>query len=136
MRYLQQLGVSLLIGEEIMQTLHTQLENGLPLLVAVDTSQLTYWDAAADHAVVVTGIDKAKKYAYISVLDHGPGIPENQLERLFQPFTQGDLARGSEGSGLGLAIIKRIVDMHNGKVVLKNRPEGGLEAKVSFLLKH
>ncbi|ATC96083.1 two-component system sensor histidine kinase EnvZ [Pseudoalteromonas tunicata] len=85
---------------------------------------------------VVTGIDKAKKYAYISVLDHGPGIPENELERVFQPFTQGDLARGSEGSGLGLAIIKRIVDMHNGKIVLKNRPEGGLEAKVSFLLKH
>jgi len=49
---------------------------------------------------------------------------------LFEPFTQGDLARGTEGSGLGLAIVKRIVDSHSGRVVLSNRSEGGLEAKV------
>ncbi|MBE0364283.1 two-component system, OmpR family, osmolarity sensor histidine kinase EnvZ [Pseudoalteromonas ulvae UL12] len=85
---------------------------------------------------VVTGIEKNKKYAFVAVQDKGPGIPENELERVFQPFTQGDLARGSEGSGLGLAIIKRIVDMHQGKVTLRNLPEGGLEAKVSFLFKH
>ena len=71
----------------------------------------------------------------MAIQDKGPGIPENELERVFQPFTQGDLARGSEGSGLGLAIIKRIVDMHNGTVTLRNMPEGGLEAKVNFLVK-
>ena len=52
------------------------------------------------------------------------------IERLFQPFTQGDTARGTEGSGLGLAIIKRIVDTHGGKVELSNKPLGGLQAKV------
>ncbi|MGO3643483.1 MAG: ATP-binding protein, partial [Pseudoalteromonas sp.] len=67
--------------------------------------------------------------------DSGPGIPESELESVFEPFKQGDAARGSEGSGLGLAIIKRIVDIHGGKVKLVNRPEGGLSAQVFLPLK-
>ena len=57
------------------------------------------------------------------------------IERLFQPFTQGDTARGGEGSGLGLAIIKRIVDLHYGEVTLVNRAEGGLAATIYLQLK-
>lgn len=83
---------------------------------------------------VLSRLSDDKAYVEVSVLDSGPGIPEHELERVFQPFTQGDQARGSEGSGLGLAIIKRIIDMHQGKVALKNRPEGGLEAKISLRL--
>ncbi len=64
------------------------------------------------------------------VEDNGPGIPVEQIPNLFQPFTQGDTARGSVGSGLGLAIIKRIVDRHQGKITLTNRLEGGLKAQV------
>jgi two-component system osmolarity sensor histidine kinase EnvZ len=76
-----------------------------------------------------------KKYVVIAVNDNGPGIPESELESVFEPFKQGDAARGSEGSGLGLAIIKRIIDMHNGKVVLSNRPEGGLSAQIYLPVK-
>lgn len=65
-----------------------------------------------------------------SVEDDGPGIPESEIPNLFQPFTQGDAARGSVGSGLGLAIIKRIVDRHQGEVILTNRIAGGLHAQV------
>ncbi|WP_076413307.1 two-component system sensor histidine kinase EnvZ [Shewanella sp. UCD-KL12] len=65
-----------------------------------------------------------------SVEDNGPGIPESEIPNLFQPFTQGDSARGSVGSGLGLAIIKRIVDRHQGEVILTNRVAGGLQAQV------
>lgn len=83
---------------------------------------------------VTTGVDKEKKYAYIIVSDQGPGIPEADIERLFQPFTQGDIARGGEGSGLGLAIIKRIIDTHSGCVKLTNKPSGGLQAKVCLPL--
>ena len=79
--------------------------------------------------VVNTGIER-NQYAVISVCDEGAGIPESEIEHLFQPFTQGDKARGTEGSGLGLAIIKRIVDTHGGKVHLTNRATGGLQAKV------
>lgn len=85
---------------------------------------------------LATGIDKNKKFAFLTVSDTGPGIPDADIERLFQPFTQGDLARGTEGSGLGLAIIKRIVDGHGGRVILSNRESGGLQAKVLLPLTH
>jgi two-component system osmolarity sensor histidine kinase EnvZ len=78
---------------------------------------LRYTEGAIE---VTTGLDKNKKYAYFTVSDEGEGIPEADMERLFQPFTQGDTARGAEGSGLGLAIIKRIVDTHGGQVILSN----------------
>ncbi|EWH04711.1 histidine kinase [Pseudoalteromonas lipolytica SCSIO 04301] len=79
---------------------------------------------------VETRLSSNKKFAMVVVNDQGPGIPESELETVFEPFKQGDAARGSEGSGLGLAIIKRIVDMHGGKVQLLNRPEGGLSAQI------
>jgi len=84
---------------------------------------------------VITGHDKEKGFAYFIVNDQGEGIPDADIEHLFQPFTQGDKARGTEGSGLGLAIIKRIVDTHGGRVELSNKPTGGLQAKVYLPLK-
>ncbi len=80
--------------------------------------------------MISSGVCHDKKHVYFSVIDQGPGIPEADIERLFQPFTQGDIARGGEGSGLGLAIIKRIVDTHGGRVKLSNLQHGGLEARV------
>ena len=84
---------------------------------------------------VLSYYNSNKKYVVIAVNDNGPGIPESELESVFEPFKQGDAARGSEGSGLGLAIIKRIVDMHDGKVKLENRPEGGLSAQIYLPIK-
>lgn len=84
---------------------------------------------------VYTGVDKKRKQVCVSVRDFGPGIAEEQIESLFQPFTQGDKARGSLGSGLGLAIIKRIVDLHYGQIELSNHPDGGLLAKVNLPIK-
>lgn len=86
----------------------------------------------SDKIKVQTGYDKKFKYLYFSVRDYGSGIPEEQIDSLFQPFTQGDKARGSVGSGLGLAIIKRVVNLHSGKIKLENHPDGGLIAKVSL----
>jgi len=85
---------------------------------------------------VTTSYDKRKREVCLCVCDQGPGIPELDIERLFQPFTQGDEARGTEGSGLGLAIIKRIVDTHGGRVELSNQTEGGLRAKVCLSISH
>ncbi len=76
---------------------------------------------------VMTGLygDKIR----ISVFDQGNGIDDKEIERLFQPFSRGNTARSGGGSGLGLAIVRRIAEMHRGKVSLINRPEGGLEAR-------
>lgn len=93
---------------------------------------LRYSDGDID---IITGISADKKSVYFCVSDNGPGIPEEDIERLFQPFTQGDKARGTEGSGLGLAIIKKIVNTHGGDVLLTNRTEGGLSAKVLLPIK-
>lgn len=84
---------------------------------------------------VRTGFEKIRQRVYLQVRDHGPGIPPDQMQQMFEPFTQGDSARGSAGSGLGLAIIKKIVDMHHGEVTLHNHAFGGLVATVYLPLK-
>jgi two-component system osmolarity sensor histidine kinase EnvZ len=69
----------------------------------------------------------------VSVLDNGPGIPLSQMVRLLRPFERLDTARGNEGgSGLGLAIADRIAKLHKGQLELINRPQGGLEARVTL----
>ena len=68
----------------------------------------------------------------ISVADHGEGIPPDQVDELMQPFVRGDSARTVQGSGLGLAIVKRIVDIHQGQMVIRNREQGGLEVLISL----
>lgn len=70
----------------------------------------------------------------ISVLDNGPGIPEEHAERLLRPFERMDGARNKNegGSGLGLAICNRIAKLHGGSLELINRSEGGLEARLKL----
>ncbi len=79
---------------------------------------------------ISTGFERQSKRVYLQIRDHGPGIPEEQMHSMFEPFTQGDIARGSGGSGLGLAIIKKIVDMHDGDITLHNHAYGGLVVTV------
>ena len=69
----------------------------------------------------------------ISIMDDGPGIPEDQKSKLLLPFERVDEARGNKGgSGLGLTIADRIVKAHDGKLELINRPEGGLDVKITI----
>jgi two-component system, OmpR family, osmolarity sensor histidine kinase EnvZ len=77
------------------------------------------------------------EYVVISVFDNGPGIPTSHLEKLLRPFERLDTARSNAGgSGLGLAIADRIAKLHHGKLELTNRPEGGLEARLSIPIKN
>ncbi len=68
----------------------------------------------------------------ISVLDHGPGIPDDKLEAAMQPFFRLEQSRNREtgGTGLGLAIAQQLVATIGGSIALRNRPEGGLLAEV------
>jgi two-component system osmolarity sensor histidine kinase EnvZ len=69
----------------------------------------------------------------LEVLDRGPGIPQDEIERLKQPFTRLETARsGKGGSGLGLAIVDRIARMHGGAFDLLPREGGGLVARVTL----
>ena len=66
----------------------------------------------------------------ITILDHGPGIPENHLERVFEPYFR--LHNDHLGHGLGLGISKNIVHGHGGEIFLSNRNEGGLQIDIAF----
>jgi len=74
--------------------------------------------------------------AVIRVCDHGPGVPEAALDKLFRPFFRVDDARGRQtgGSGLGLAITDRAVRLHGGTVKAANQASGGLCVEIRLPL--
>jgi two-component system sensor histidine kinase CpxA len=74
--------------------------------------------------------------AVIRVCDHGPGVPEAALDKLFWPFFRVDDARGRQtgGSGLGLAITDRAVRLHGGTVSAANQANGGLCVEIRLPL--
>jgi len=68
--------------------------------------------------------------ARVVVRDAGAGIPDDQLEKVFRPFYRLETSRSQAtgGTGLGLAIVRQLAETNGLKVVLRNRPQGGLEA--------
>jgi signal transduction histidine kinase len=66
----------------------------------------------------------------VHIEDSGPGIPEDQMDSVFEPFRRLDYARERGGSGLGLTIARQAVEAHGGSITLSNLPEGGLRATV------
>ncbi len=67
----------------------------------------------------------------VEVLDHGPGVPPDEAERLKRPFTRLHESRGGTGgAGLGLAIVERIARAHAGSLDLLPRPGGGLRVRM------
>jgi two-component system, OmpR family, osmolarity sensor histidine kinase EnvZ len=70
--------------------------------------------------------------AHIQVLDNGPGIPKQELGKVFRPFyrLEGSRARATGGTGLGLAIVKQLAEANGWEIILRNRPEGGLLAEL------
>ena len=85
-------------------------------------------DAAAEVEIAA----KREGHALVlQVADHGPGVPETEVQRLLRPFARLDDERSERGgSGLGLAIVQRIAQRHGGRCTLANRPQGGLAVKV------
>jgi signal transduction histidine kinase len=70
----------------------------------------------------------------VLVEDEGPGIPENDRQRVFEPFVRLESSRNGAtgGTGLGLTLVKAIAEGHGGAVQLENRPGGGLRARMSL----
>ena len=81
---------------------------------------------------VVLRIEEGRGEVLIHVLDRGPGIPLEELEKVLYPFyrVEGSRSRETGGAGLGLAIAKDIVEGHGGALEVANRPDGGL--RISF----
>jgi signal transduction histidine kinase len=83
-----------------------------------------------EHATIA--ISDSDDELTIRVLDDGPGIPEAELDRVFEPFyrLESSRNRATGGTGLGLSIARDVAQAHGGALTLTNREGGGLEAKL------
>ena len=102
-------------------------------LVAFETFLSHIWTNLIDNAIkwspeggtVSVTLTQNGGTCTFTVTDEGPGIDEEALPYIFNKFYQADSSHKSEGNGLGLALVRRIVTLHGGDIVAKNRPEGG-----------
>ena len=87
----------------------------------------------ASATVTVTRMDDM---AVLRVEDEGPGIPEDRLAEMMEPFARGEASRNrtTGGAGLGLAIARAVAEQHGGSLTLSNRSEGGLAAEIRLPL--
>jgi signal transduction histidine kinase len=83
-------------------------------------------------AAIEVSAQPQDKTVTISVIDSGPGIPDEALEKVFEPFYRLETSRnrGTGGTGLGLAISRQLAVAMGAQLTLRNRPEGGLEGRL------
>ncbi|HWN73628.1 MAG TPA: HAMP domain-containing sensor histidine kinase [Solirubrobacterales bacterium] len=126
--------------EAASQTLAEEVQPGLPLinaepdrirqiLVNLLTNAHEYSPEGASIGVAARAVGAEVE---ISVSDNGPGIPSDQLERIFERFTRGDagLTQRVGGTGLGLAISKSLVELHGGSIAAESTPGQGATFRV------
>ncbi|HBX59658.1 MULTISPECIES: sensor histidine kinase [unclassified Methylophaga] len=85
-----------------------------------------------ENGVIQLTTEKLAGHWQITIEDQGPGIAEQDLQQIFQPFFRSRDNHQQDGIGLGLTIAHRAIEIHGGEIIAKNRPEGGLN--ISILL--
>jgi two-component system phosphate regulon sensor histidine kinase PhoR len=89
---------------------------------------------APEHTTIHVETARRGSSYELSVADQGPGIPDEDLSRVFERFYRVDKSRARDpgGTGLGLAIVKHLVELHKGSVRAENRPEGGTRVVITL----
>jgi signal transduction histidine kinase len=108
----------------------------LPPILA-DEVRLNQMDNALKYtppgSSILISAEVAEGMIKIAVLDSGPGVSEEELARITEPFFQGKNVKGiNQGMGLGLSIVRQLCEAHKGHMRLFNRPEGGLGVELFF----
>ena len=117
----QRIEVTIAPGAETVRADPGKLHDALRNLVA---NAITY---APEHTTIHIDAAPAAGRVAIAVSDAGPGIPDEDLSRVFERFYRVDKSRARDpgGTGLGLAIVKHLIELHGGTVRAENRPGGG-----------
>lgn len=117
--------VPTVVGDSV--ALRSAIENVL-------RNALAYADNKAEVEISVAARDTVIR---IVIADRGPGVPREDLQRIFEPFYRADKSRDHRqgGQGIGLAITARVVELHGGRVAARNRPAGGLEVIIELPLR-
>ncbi len=113
--------------------LHTQIPHDLPLVpmdsLLIEQVVVNLLDNAFKYTPLGQPIDvsvrQEKGHLVVEVTDQGPGLPEEDLGRLFEKFYRGPQNGRTTGAGLGLSICKGFVEIHGGTITAENRPGGG-----------
>ena len=77
-------------------------------------------DTSSEDRVISIQTSRVEKFAELSVSDCGPGIPEDKIKEVFEPF----FTSKAEGMGMGLSIARTIMEAHNGRISAENEPGG------------
>jgi signal transduction histidine kinase len=119
-----------------------KIESGLPLILGDATalqhalqnllSNAAKYGTAGSNWIGIfasKATDKGRAMVEIRVADHGPGIPQDEQEHIFDPFFRGKRAVEDQvhGTGLGLNLVKKIVEAHGGTIRVKSEPMKGAE---------
>jgi two-component system sensor histidine kinase CpxA len=93
------------------------------------------YSPATEQVMVSLKYNKSKEEICIDILDKGPGVPEDQLDKIFNAFYRVDTSRTQKtgGYGLGLAIAARAIKLHHGKIIAMNSPGKGLLVRIILL---
>ena len=129
------LTLSLLMGEDLPGKIWTDKDKMFRLFEILLGNALKFTEhGSVPLSVFKTCSDKDGELLVCTVSDNGIGIPEDMLERIFEPFVQGDgsFTRRHEGVGLGLAIARQNVLLLNGELKAENIPEGGSRFTVTL----
>ena len=87
---------------------------------------LRYGHRPGEEPQITVTTGRAGEEAFLTVADQGPGIPEEEQEKVWQRFYRGDPSRtGEEGTGLGLSLARQIAQLHGGSLTLESRPSQG-----------
>jgi two-component system OmpR family sensor kinase len=86
------------------------------------------------HSAIEIAVSTVDGVGRMSVIDHGPGLNQDELEQIFEPFYRADPSRSrdSGGAGLGLSIVAAVVDAHGGSVKVSETPGGGATFEVEL----
>ncbi len=87
-------------------------------------------DTPTENRIISIRTSRVEKFAELSVSDRGPGIPEDKLKEVFEPF----FTSKAEGMGMGLSIARTIIEAHHGLIWAKNRDHGGASFRIRLPL--